>query len=126
MSTFSIQLLDFVDIIFLCSFVPISVARYRMGQRYPVLSRFQLYATFGGAVARLRISTRECAVMENSTGVSRRVRVSDSGRILTPDEAAFLEKYLLGSKPLIIVGDESSHDAKSERDSFDTALRKTS
>lgn len=63
--------------------------------------------------------------MENSTGVPRRVRVSDSGRILTPDEAAFLEKYLLGSKPLVIVGNETP-SIKPGSDSPKSALRKTS
>ena len=63
--------------------------------------------------------------MENSTGVPRRVRVSDSGRILTPDEAAFLEKYLLGSKPLVIVGNEAP-SLKPGSDSPESALRKMS
>ncbi|RNL41082.1 hypothetical protein DMP06_03565 [Slackia equolifaciens] len=64
--------------------------------------------------------------MEGSTGLPRRVRVSDSGRILTPDEAAFLQKYLLGSKPLVVVGNEHSKNPGPIQDSSGPALRKTS
>lgn len=64
--------------------------------------------------------------MESSTGLPRRVRVSDSGRILTPDEAAFLQKYLLGSKPLVVVGNEHTKGAGPNSDSSGSALRKTS
>ncbi len=44
--------------------------------------------------------------MEDATGAARHVQTSQSGHILTPDEAAFLKKYLLGSKPIVVVGTE--------------------
>ncbi len=43
------------------------------------------------------------------TGALRPVRTPETGRILSSEEAAFLQKYLLGSKPLIIMGGDNPY-----------------
>ena len=43
----------------------------------------------------MRLPMRERCAMEDSTSTARRVHVSESGRILTSDEAALLRKCLL-------------------------------
>lgn len=43
----------------------------------------------------MRLPMRERCAMEDSTSAARRVHVSESGRILTSDEAALLRKCLL-------------------------------
>ncbi len=50
--------------------------------------------------------------MEKLTGSVRPTQTSGSGHILTPEEASLLREYLLGSKPLVIIGNETprNHD----------------
>lgn len=43
---------------------------------------------------------------ESKTG--KDVRNLDSGRRLTPEEASFLEEFLLGSTPIVVVGNENA------------------
>lgn len=43
---------------------------------------------------------------ESKTG--KDIKTLDSGRLLTPEEASFLEEFLLGSTPVVVVGNERS------------------
>lgn len=43
---------------------------------------------------------------ESKTG--KDVKNLDSGRLLTPEEASFLEELLLSSTPIVVVGNENT------------------
>lgn len=44
--------------------------------------------------------------MTEPTDVPKKPESHESGRLLTPDEASFLQQYLLHSEPVVVVGQE--------------------
>lgn len=56
--------------------------------------------------------------MVESLDTVANVQTHESGRLLTPEEASFLQQFLLESEPVVVVGrDDGKKDSKKKQDS---------